>query len=240
MQGLMTYENIRDFAYTNDKLIKGEIRGIVLQFYGLNNTRIFPTDPDEAFEYAEKGIVYVVPYANPWHWMNAQAVRYTDEIIAVLCAHYGLDRDTVKIVSSGGSMGGLSAIVYTAYAAITPAACVANCPVCDLVYHYTERNDLPRTLYSAFFDYDGDLESALASCSPLHLVPKMPDVPYTIFHCEKDQAVNLEKHSVRFVKAMEEAEKNIRLVRVPYRGHCSLSPEAALAYRNAILSAFEE
>lgn len=240
MQGLMTYENIRNFAYTNDKLIKGDIRGIVLQFYGLNNTRMFPADPDEAFEYAEKGVLYVVPYANPWHWMNAQAVRYTDEIIAVLCAHYGLDRDTVKIVSSGGSMGGLSAIVYTAYAAITPTACVANCPVCDLVYHYTERDDLPRTLYSAFFDYDGDLKSALASCSPLHLVPKMPDVPYTIFHCEKDQAVNLEKHSVRFVKAMEEAGKNIRLVRVPYRGHCSLSPEAALAYRNAILSVFAE
>ena len=99
---------------------------------------------------------------------------------------------------------------------------------------------MPRTLYSAFFDFDGDLASALASRSPLHLVPNMPDVPYTIFHCEADRAVNLEKHSEKFVAAMQEAKKNIRLVRVPSRGHCSLSPEAALEYRNVIVKAFEE
>ena len=35
---------------------------------------------------ADKGIACLIPYLNPWNWMNRQAVAYTDELIAVLCA----------------------------------------------------------------------------------------------------------------------------------------------------------
>ena len=160
--------------------------------------------------------------------------RYVDEIVEVICKQYNLP-ESVKIVSTGGSMGGLSALVYCAYAKITPCACVTNCPVCDLVYHYTERTDLPRTLYSAFWDYEGTMESALKSCSPLHLVDKMPDIPYTIFHCENDHAVNLENHSKKFIDAMSLTHK-IELKRVPSRGHCDLSPEASVEYMNTIIN----
>ena len=63
--------------------------------------------------------------------------------------------------------------VYTRYAAVTPVACVANCPVCDLPYHYTERPDLPRTLYSAFGDSDSEtLGDAMKKASPYHLALK--------------------------------------------------------------------
>ena len=172
MEKIMTYETLRSFAYSNDRLIQGEIKGIVLNFYGLGGATIHNTDPGDAIEYAEKGILYVMPYYNPWCWMNRQAVAYTDEIISVLCQKYNLDA-SVKIVSTGGSMGGLSALVYCVYARLTPCACVTNCPVCDLPYHFTERPDLPRTLYSAFGEYEGDLQTALRSCSPLHLTDKM-------------------------------------------------------------------
>ena len=57
--------------------------------------------------------------------------------------------ENIPVVSTGGSMGGQSALVYCAYSKRTPVACVANCPVCDTVFHFTERPDLPRTLYSA-------------------------------------------------------------------------------------------
>ena len=132
-------------------------------------------------------------------------------------------------------MGGLSALVYCAYAKITPCACITNCPVCDLVYHYTERPDLPRTLYSAFFDYEGNMEDALKSCSPFHLAEKLPKIPYTVFHCEEDKAVNLEKHSMRFVEEMQKAEHSIVLNKIPFRGHCDLSAEARVEYKNAII-----
>ena len=208
----------------------------MLEFRGLNNVAINDKDPADALEYAEQGIIYVIPYNNPWCWMNAQATDYTDEVVSVLCEHYGLG-DDVKIVSSGGSMGGLSCLTYCAYARITPVACVANCPVCDLVYHFTEREDLPRTLYSAFANFDGTMDEALRSRSPLHLVDRMPDIPYTVFHCENDKAVNIDMHSARFVEAMKSGH-DITLVRIPLRGHCDLSAEARVQYRAAILRAF--
>ena len=237
MEKIITYETLRNFAYSNDHLIKGEIKGIVLYFCGLGATGMHHSDSGDALEYAEKGIVYVIPYCNPWSWMNRQAVAYTDEIVSVLCKKYGLD-SSVKIVSTGISMGGLSSLVYCAYANVTPCACVANCPVCDLPYHFTERPDLPRTLYSAFFEYDGDMQSAMRSCSPLHLVEKMPNINYTIFHCANDKAVNLEKHSKRFAEAMKVAH-TVQLTIVPLRDHCDLSAEARVDYKQAILREFE-
>ena len=90
MEKIITYETLRNFAYSNDHLIKGKIKGVVLDFYGLNGLKIHNTDPGDALEYAEKGIIYVIPYYNPWSWMNRQAVAYTDEIVAVLCEKYGL------------------------------------------------------------------------------------------------------------------------------------------------------
>ena len=233
MEKIITYENLRNFAYSSDHLIKGEIKGIVISFYGLGGAAMYSKDPGTAVDLARDGIVYVHPYTNPWCWMNESAVRLTDEIIEVLCEKYGLG-DDVKTVSSGGSMGGLSALVYSAYARVTPVACVTSCPVCDLPYHFTERDDLPRTLYSAFSTYEGSMEEALRSCSPIHLVERMPDIPYVLFHCTADLAVNIESHSERFVDAMRQNGKNIEFIKVDGRGHCDLSAEAALAYFNAL------
>ena len=224
MEKIITYETLRRFAYCNDKLIKGSIRGIVVEFRGLNNTSINDKDPADSLEYSEMGIVHLIPYNNPWCWMNAQAVSYTDELIAALCDHYGLGAD-VRIVSTGNSMGGLCCLIYCAYARITPVACVANCPVCDMPYHITERVDLPRTIYSAYYDCE-DFDQALKDHSPLHLVPTMPRVPYHIFHCEEDMAVNIDKHSARFVAAMRQAGFEVTYDTVPEAGHCKLTPEA--------------
>ena len=233
MEKIITYENLRNFAYSSDRLIEGEIKGIVISFFGLGGAAMYSKDPGVAVDLAKKGIVYVIPYTNPWCWMNESAVRLTDEIIEVICDKYRLG-DNVRIVSSGGSMGGLSALVYAAYARITPVACVVNCPVCDLPYHFTERDDLPRTLYNAFSTYEGSLDEALRSCSPLHLVGRMPDVPYVLFHCTADLAVNIEKHSEKFVEAMKASGKTVEFVKVEGRGHCDLSPAAALEHFNAL------
>lgn len=237
MKKIITYDTLRSFAYSNDKLIKGEIKGIVLDFYGLGGMHMHHSDPGDAVEYAENGILFVVPYYNPWCWMNKDAVDYTDEIIDVLAEKYSLS-DNIKIASTGGSMGGLSALVYCAYAKRTPCACVTNCPVCDLPFHFTERVDLPRTLYSAFYGYEGTLDDALKSCSPLHLVGKLPKIKYTIFHCDNDKAVSLEKHSVPFVEAMKDSY-DVDLTVVHGRGHCDLSAEAHLEYKKVIYRIFE-
>lgn len=238
MDRIMTYENLRSFAYVNDAIVQQPIRGVALSFFGLGGMNMYAEDTDEGRFFAEHGVLYVVPYNNPWAWMNPQAVAYTDEILDVLFAHYDLNELT-PVVSTGGSMGGQSALVYTRYARRTPAACVANCPVCDLVYHFTERPDLPRTLYSAFGRETGSVEAVLAKASPLHLAGEMPRVQYHIFHCDADLAVNLQKHSERFVQAMKALEHDLTFDVVPNRGHCDLTEEMKEKFRQYVLDAVE-
>lgn len=228
MENVITYENLSSFAYSNDKKCKQPIRGIVVEFFGLGCQEMFESHW-RGDRFTEEGILFVFPYNNPWNWMNRQAVEMTDRILDVLFSVYGLDSAT-PVVASGGSMGGQGALVYTRYAKRTPVVCVANCPVCDMVYHYSERPDLPRTLYSALYHEEGTLEDALRRISPLHLVGEMPDIPYRIFHCEEDRCVNLHSHSERFVDAMKRKGADISLVRVPGRGHCDLGDEVFEEY----------
>ena len=235
MEKIITIENLRNFAYCNNQICKKPIKGIAISFFGLGGATMFSEDTENGIRFAEDGILCVVPYQNPWAWQNKQNVSYTDEIIDVLFEEYDLPYD-LPIVSAGKSMGGLSALVYMVYAKRTPVACVANCPVCDLPYHFTERPDLPRTLYSAFYNYDCSLQEALTSASPLDLVDKMPvNSKYYIFHCEEDKSVNKQKHSDRFVEKMKE-NHDIEYYVVPDRGHCDLTDEMRKLYNKHIIS----
>ena len=222
MNKIINYETIRSFAYVNDNVCKKPIRGVVVNFCGLNNKDMFDEDTNEGVYYGEEGVLYVHPYNNPWSWMNAQAVAYTDEIIDVIFEKYALPEST-PVISMGNSMGGLASLVYTRYSKRTPVACISNCPVCDLVYHFTERPDLPRTIYSAFWNEEGELNDILKKYSPVHLAPEMPDAKYYIFHCDKDKSVNLGFHSQKFVAAMNECGKGVELEVIPDRGHCKLT-----------------
>lgn len=229
MNKIINIDNLRRFAYVNDNACTRPIKGIVISFFGLGGSSMYNTDNEQGVYFGDRGILYVVPYTNPWAWMNRQAIEYTDEIIDLLVKEYDLAED-IPVVSTGGSMGGLAALVYTKYAKRTPVACVANCPVCDLPYHFTERDDLPRTLYSAFWHEEGDMEEVLKAYSPLHLVPQMPNVDYYIFHCEEDKAVNKGMHSDRFVSAMAENGARVIYHTVPKLGHCSLTVEMKNLY----------
>ena len=229
MEKIINYENLRSFAYVSDKICEKPIKGVVVDLFGLGDMSMFWEDPDIAEECAKVGIMYVIPYNNPWAWMNPQSIAFTDEILDVIFEKYELSENT-PIVSVGGSMGGLASLVYTKYAKRTPVACLANCPVCDLPYHYTERPDLPRTLYSAFFNEEGSLDDEMKKYSPYHLASEMPDIEYHIFHCDADGAVNIDKHSNRFVEAMRANGKKITYDIVPDRNHCDLTPEAREKY----------
>ncbi len=236
MEKIITYETLRSFAYVNDNVCTRPIKGIVLNFFGLGGNEMYSEETEDGKFYAESGILYVIPYYNPWAWMNRQAVSYTDEIIDVLFEKYSLPENT-PIVSTGGSMGGLSALVYTRYAAKTPVACITNCPVCDAVFHYTERPDLPRTFYSALFGYEGTLEDALKQISPLHLASEMPRIPYMVYHCDEDRAVNITLHSEKFVSAMTDIGHDVTFTICKGRNHCDLTEELEADYKRRAVEA---
>ncbi len=233
----INYENLRFYAYCNDKICTRPVKGMVIDFFGLGAAVMYDEDTPLGKIFAEKGVILLIPYNNPWAWMNKQAVAYTDELVDVLFDKYDLPSDT-PIVSSGFSMGGLSSIVYCAYAKRTPIRCVANCPVCDLPLHYTERPDLPRTIYSAFYFCD-DLDDALKSASPIHLAQRnmLPDIQYDIFHCDKDSAVNISWHSEKFVSKMQ--GKDLRYTIVPDQDHCCLPQKEWDMYVASLLAPFE-
>lgn len=239
MEKIMNFENIRSFAYVNNNVCKLPIKGIVVSFFGLGTMLMYDSETKEGEFYGENGLLYVVPYNNPWAWMNKQAVAYTDEIVDVLIEKYNLNKN-IPLVSIGGSMGGQSALVYTVYSKHNIVSCVANCPVCDVAYHFTERKDLPRTLYSAIFNESGTLEEALKSISPLHIADKMPKIEYHIFHCNKDMAVNISAHSEKFVKKMQDKKHNITFDIVDGRGHCDLTLDMQRKFENYVVESINK
>ena len=230
-------DTVDQFAYSNQALLLGTPRAVALNFHGLNAVAL-RTEPT-AFEIAcaEHDVLSIWPYYGPWSWMNLASVRYVDDIVDAFYTRLGLPRET-PLLSTGGSMGGLSAIIYTRYAHRTPEACFANCPVCDLPYHATERPDLPRTVYLAFARYECGLEQALIMHSPLHQVQYLPDIPYYVVHGTADTAVNKARHSDRFVAAMRQYGKRVTYVEVPGMTHCDLGsfPDVQADYLSSIFA----
>jgi len=234
----MDNEPLERFAYANFPSSVAP-RGIVVDFMGLGNQWMAkPDEPPRGAVYAEAGAVYVVPYLDPWCWMNAAAVAMTDRILDLVKARAGLPADA-PVVSIGGSMGGLCCLVWPRYTRHRVIAVAANCPVCDLPFHYTERPDLPRTLRAAFAA-EPDFEAALRARSPLHLAPTLPDVPHAVFHCTEDQAVGKAAHSDRFVAALRALGRSVEYVEVPGRGHCDLDPDAQRRYEAFAVAALQK
>ncbi len=232
---MINTNNLSLFAYTNEDLCDQPWKAVLLDFHGLGFHDMIYEHTEAARYYARHNVLYVFPYYGPWSWMNQSAVRLVDAILDTIFKKYSLD-ENVPIISSGGSMGGLSALIYARYAARTPRACAANCPVCDLPYHFTERRDLPRTLYHAFSGYDMPFERALETASPFHQVMNMPRIPYFIAHCTEDQAVAIHRHSDVFVTAMREIDHTIEYLTIAERAHCDLSEMGWMRFRNFILS----
>ena len=78
----------------------------------------------------------------------------------------------------------------------------------------------------------------MKKASPLHLAERreMPRIPYTVYHCTADRAVNKEMHSDRFVAALRKYTP-VEYVPVPDRGHCDLG-DAWEDFDAAILRTF--
>ena len=230
---------MRQVAFIGDQYVQGKIRGVALAFHGLGmvNEKRFPDTTE--LEWARVGWLVVYPYYGPWNWMNREARAFVDELVDFVYAHFQLD-DRLPLVSTGGSMGGLSALLYTRYAKRPISACLALYPVCDFKYHFSERPDLPRSIYASLRGYQDDLESLFAEHSPLVQVHAMPDIPYLFIHGDADQAVNKAAHSDQMVQAMQKRGLNVEYVQVSGMGHGSCVPIFVLQKMIAFLCEWPE
>ncbi len=213
---------IDEVAWIGKDYVEGEIKGVILSFHGLGGgLKNAPTT--EELEWARCGGLIVYPYYGPWAWMNRQSRMMVDELVDAVYLSYGLAEE-IPLICTGGSMGGQGSLLYTRYAKRSVSACFANCPVCDLHFHFYERPDLPPTIRCAFQGYTETLDSLLSEHSPLHEVAAMPDIPYRIIHGDKDPAVSKQDHSDKMVAAMRERGLSIEYVEVAGMGHCGPLP----------------
>lgn len=238
MNKIINYDNLRQFAYSNDKLIKGEINGIVLNFSGCSVYTMYDTDTHLGEFYAKHGVIFIIPYYNPWSWMNEPAVNLIDEILDVIFEKYKLTN--VPIASTGGSMGGQGAIIYMARAKRTPEICIANCPNCDLVFGFKNNHNHARTLYSAFHYEDGDILDVIKKYSPMHIVDQLPkNVEYHLFHGDNDEALNYTAHSKRLYEKMKEKGFNVTFTLCKGRNHAKVLIDSDIPAKEYILKKFK-
>lgn len=214
---------MKQVAWIGDDYVHGKIRGVALAFHGLGHTQEKKVPDMVELEWARAGWLVVFPYYGPWTWMNREARAFVDELVEAVYAHYRLD-DSIPLVSTGGSMGGMSALLYTRYASRPVAACLALFPVCDFKYHFSERDDLPRSIYHSLRGYPESLEELFAEHSPLIQAAHMPDIPYLFIHGDMDQAVSKAAHSDKMVAALKEQGRSVEYLEVPGMGHGTCVP----------------
>jgi dipeptidyl aminopeptidase/acylaminoacyl peptidase len=214
----MSLAILKQMAWVGDQKVKAPITGVILNFHGLGGGAEKTAPTTEEISWMQQGALPVFPYYGPWSWLNRQSRAYVDEIVEMVYAEYKLPAST-PLINIGGSMGGGSSLLYTRYAKRPVAACLANCPVCDMMFHLNERPDLPRTIRQAFFGYEGGLDAALVEQSALQQVEKMPDIPYLIIHGGQDKAVSKAHHSDPMVARMRQRHMNVEYLELPEMGH---------------------
>lgn len=231
----LTKDNLSQFAYTNEELLTGPVRGINLDFHGLDLIAMLSGYDERVRRFAAEGILHITPYDNPWSWMNDVAVRTADALLDTAIEKYGLTPD-VPITSTGGSMGGLGALIFPLHTRHRVVACAANCPVCDLFAAWEERRDIPRTLLSAFGHYDQDLETAMRGNSPLWRAEAFPDIPYYLVHGAADQAVHKNRHTDLLVPRLRAAGRDVTYIEVEGMEHCAMPGDVAQGYDDFIVA----
>lgn len=231
----ITPQNLDWYCNTNEKLLKRPVRGIVLEFPGLGGGSCIGGSTDRgdytilhAAPLGEAGVLLTYAFPGPWSWMNPGAVRTTDLLVDALREKYGPAEDSPLVVT-GGSMGGLGALVYTARSRHRVTACCAACPCVDVPKAFAAHPDFPRTFLSAAAGMDLPLEQALEFLSPLSHVDEMPDIPYHLM-CDLADEVFFEPEFDAFAAALRARAQQVTCHKLPGCRHGEFTPEERCAF----------
>ena len=228
----ITWDNLDDYACGNYREVAAPVGGIVIQHPWFRQKERSPSDWNLRKLCTSAHVLYVHTKADPCGWMNDAEIAFADGVLDALIARFALPTN-VPVVSCGRSMGGQGALVFARYSRHNVVAVAANCPPCDLVYHYSERPELPAALEYAF-GAGADVKKRLERYSPLHLARTLPDIDYYVAQTDADKAVSKTAHGDRFAQAMKDRPRFTSEV-VKGRGHTDLGPVATSNYCAFIL-----
>ena len=227
-------DNYTLFCNSNEALLTGKPRGIVVEFPGLGGgsclggrqefgayTNSWSKFPEAS---AAAGLVHLYLMPGPWSWMNPGAVREADLVIDAVRAKFGLAEGS-PLVACGGSMGGLGALVFAAKTRHRLTACAAACPCFDALALYHCKPSFARTYLSAVAPLvDKPLVEGLMEISPLHLVGKMPDIPYLVV-CDGADDIFPEKGLDEYVAKLRAAGRRVEYEKLPGKRHGEFTPD---------------
>lgn len=233
-------EHYREFCFTNEEMLGGDIRGIILYFNGLGHVINGSEDMIDAPHAAEHHILYITPNYNPWSWMNAKTVAYVDAIVEVFIDKYGLPAD-IPVGLYGGSMGGYSCFHYAMKTKYNVVAADLNCPCCNMEYEvYCNHCSVLRTYFESSMTDTEDFAAYVRENSPINMIGRLKKIPYRFAVGLKDMSLIPSQHAFRMIPMLRDAGFEVDLCEYPGAGHCNIGAEARYAEHTWLIAKMEE
>ena len=233
-------ENLSDYAFVNEDTLVYPLRGICVCFHGYTDATMYHTSTALARALGERGIAWVFPYYSVWAWMSNNSQEFNEQVIDAVYERLGAD-ESVPLIVSGGSMGGLTAFNYLMYGKRKAVGCALNCPVTDINRIFSDLPDFRRAILSAHIEKDEPLDEVMKRYSPVCFAQSLPRIPYFLVFGESD-VYFLNTQMPAIVEKLREYEVDYSLLTVPEMQHCDIDghPEAHTAYQNFIISLVAE
>lgn len=196
--------------YAPDPLPK-EMAGLVVHLYGSGGShKDFNAGTPSYAEFrqllSERGYWLAVPELGPRHWMNDQAVKQVDAVIADLVREERVDPKRIHLL--GASMGAGSSLVYVMRRPGKIRSVVAVFPMTDFAQWLEEVPKYRPAIEQAHGITAEDRTARLHDLSPLHHTDAFAKTPVFLLHGDKDVTV-LPHHSRDFAAALKEQKSQV-------------------------------
>ena len=228
--------NIFDYAFINEDTLVYPLRGICVYFHGYTDSTMYESSHEIARALGEQGIAWVFPYYSVWAWMSRNSQEFNEQVICAAYERLKAD-ESIPLIVSGGSMGGLTALNYLVYGKRKAIGCALNCPVTDMNRIFADFYDFRRAILSAHIDQEGDLEDVMGKYSPVRFADRLPQIPYLFVFGENDRYF-IEKQMPPILERFEHYRLPYELIIQPRMGHCDIRnhPDALSKYCDFIIS----
>ena len=218
------------YANTNEDFLSFPVKGVVIEFPGLDGGSCLGgsmTRDSYSTEWAErfgkKGILLVYLFPGPWSWGAKASMRMANAVIGAIFDKYTLPNG-FPLVSCGGSMGSVGALMFAAESEYKLCHAAVACPCADIPDRLDCHPDFPRTYISAAAQYDMELEDALKMFSPIHRISDLPEITYFICSDGADELFPEEQCDL-YVEKLKNAGLTVEYYKQPGLGHGGFTPE---------------
>lgn len=217
----ITSDNLFDYAFLNEDSLQKPVKGVCIYFHGYTDGTRYKESPILGQKLGEQGIAWVFSYHSVWAWMSETSQQYCEQVLDAVYERLGID-ESVPLVVTGGSMGGMTALNYLIHGKRKAIACAANCPVLSVKGYFEKSSETRAAILSAHIEKEGELMEILADLSPIYFTEKLPKIPYFFVFGKKDPTPAINEH---IEELKEKLSKNAIHYKVEFREemeHCNM------------------